>query len=115
MEMLCNFWEFHFASIQKSYSGICSRRLQPALKKWFLECESLSERRGYPALRGFRGFKLVRELEFPNHSLVGHQDSARSGKIQFPHEQEGFSTHPSACEGSSPQGVPPNLFGNRTA
>jgi hypothetical protein len=39
---------------------------------------------------------LVRELspgsrfagEFPNHSRAGHWDSAKSGKIQFPHEQE---------------------------
>jgi hypothetical protein len=45
------------------------------------------------------GFKLVRELspgspakgggEFPSQSRAGHQDSAKGGKIQFPHEQGG--------------------------
>jgi hypothetical protein len=46
---------------------------------------------------GVEKFKLVRELDFPNQFRAGHQDSAKGGKFQFPHEQDGFSTRPSAC------------------
>ena len=48
-----------------------------------------------------RIFMLVRELEFPNPPRVGRQDSARGEKIQFPPEQEGFSTVPSGWTFSS--------------
>jgi hypothetical protein len=45
----------------------------------------------------FAVFKLVRELDFPNQFRAGHQDSAKGGKFQFPHEQDGFSTVPKTC------------------
>jgi hypothetical protein len=44
--------------------------------------------------KNFLNVKLVRELDFPNQFRAGHQDSAKGGKFQFPHEQEGFSTSP---------------------
>jgi hypothetical protein len=34
-------------------------------------------------------FELVRELDFPNQYCAGHQDSAKGGKFQFPHKQQG--------------------------
>jgi hypothetical protein len=52
------------------------------LKKWFLECESLSERSGDPALRGFRDFSEIEIFLYRNSLNFGKKPHQQAGALQ---------------------------------